>query len=107
MSVQTTARRIVAATYWQMIAGAASAFPEKPECTAPAKPGGGFDLTCRLAQTGLQDFKLVDQPIRITYVPGGIGAVAFNTIVAQRPKDPNAMFRERQRHLNNVPCSEK
>ena len=22
--------------------------PTKPECLAPAKPGGGLDLTCRL-----------------------------------------------------------
>ena len=24
---------------------------DKPECIAPAKPGGGFDLTCKLAQS--------------------------------------------------------
>jgi putative tricarboxylic transport membrane protein len=82
---------LAAAMLW-LAAGTASAFPEKPECIAPAKPGGGFDLTCRLAQSGLQDLKLVDAPIRITYMPGGIGAVAFNTIVAQRPKDPNAFI---------------
>src|SRR5690554_1288894 len=23
--------------------------PRRPECLAPAQPGGGFDLTCRLA----------------------------------------------------------
>ena len=23
--------------------------PSRPECIAPAKPGGGFDLTCKLA----------------------------------------------------------
>jgi putative tricarboxylic transport membrane protein len=86
----TTLTKFLAASALALGAGAAFAFPEKPECIAPAKPGGGFDLTCRLAQSGLHDLKLVDQPIRITYMPGGIGAVAFNTIVAQRPKDANA-----------------
>jgi putative tricarboxylic transport membrane protein len=28
---------------------AALAEPARPECVAPAQPGGGFDLTCRLA----------------------------------------------------------
>ena len=58
---------------------------DRPECIAPAKPGGGFDLTCKLAQQGLQD--LLPGPMRVTYMPGGIGAVAYNTIIAQRPDD--------------------
>ncbi|MDR7095355.1 putative tricarboxylic transport membrane protein [Hydrogenophaga laconesensis] len=57
----------------------------KTECIAPAKPGGGFDLTCKLAQSALQDGKVISDPMRVTYMPGGIGAVAYNTIVAQRP----------------------
>lgn len=57
----------------------------KTECIAPAKPGGGFDLTCKLAQSALQDAKVINDPMRVTYMPGGIGAVAYNTIVAQRP----------------------
>ena len=62
---------------------------DRPECIAPAKPGGGFDLTCKLAQQGLQD--LLPGPMRVTYMPGGIGAVAYNTIIAQRPDDSNAI----------------
>lgn len=57
----------------------------KPECIAPAKPGGGFDLTCKLAQSGLQSH--VKEPMRVSYMPGGIGAVAYNAIVAQRPDE--------------------
>lgn len=64
---------------------------DKPECIAPAKPGGGFDLTCKLAQQGLLDAKLISDPMRVTYMPGGIGAVAYNTIVAQRPGDNNTI----------------
>ena len=62
---------------------------DKTECIAPAKPGGGFDLTCKLAQTALLDGKYIADPMRVTYMPGGIGAVAYNTVIAQRPDDPN------------------
>ncbi|OVZ55116.1 tricarboxylic transporter [Pigmentiphaga sp. NML080357] len=64
-----------------------AAAPERPECIAPAKPGGGFDLTCKLAQTGLQEGKFLASPMRSVYMPGGIGAVAYNTIIAQRPAE--------------------
>ncbi len=65
---------------------------EKTECIAPAKPGGGFDLTCKLAQTGLLEGKFISGPMRVTYVPGGIGAVAYNTVIAQRPGDENTII---------------
>ncbi len=64
---------------------------EKTECIAPAKPGGGFDLTCKLAQGALMDGKYIADPMRITYMPGGIGAVAYNAIVAQRPAEDNTI----------------
>jgi len=67
--------------------GLAQAAPEKPECIAPAKPGGGFDLTCKLAQGGLQNGNMLESPMRVTYMPGGIGAVAYNTVIAQRPDE--------------------
>ena len=56
--------------------------PSRPECIAPAKPGGGFDLTCKLAQAGLRDTGVLTDPMRVTYMPGGVGAVAYNKIVA-------------------------
>ncbi|MBD9398303.1 Bug family tripartite tricarboxylate transporter substrate binding protein [Pseudomonas sp. PDM11] len=61
--------------------------PRRPECIAPASPGGGFDLTCKLAQSALVQEKLLSSPMRVTYMPGGIGAVAYNAVVAQRPAD--------------------
>lgn len=64
---------------------------DKTECIAPAKPGGGFDLTCKLAQSGLLDGKFISTPMRVTYMPGGIGAVAYNAIVAQRPDENNTI----------------
>ncbi|MGB6008219.1 Bug family tripartite tricarboxylate transporter substrate binding protein [Castellaniella sp.] len=70
---------------------AASAAPTKPECIAPANPGGGFDLTCRLAQEGLKTAGALSDPMRIVYMPGGIGAVAYNHVIAQKPDDPNSI----------------
>jgi putative tricarboxylic transport membrane protein len=64
---------------------------DKTECIAPAKPGGGFDLTCKLAQGALMEGKFISDPMRISYMPGGIGAVAYNAIVAQRPAEPNTI----------------
>lgn len=70
----------------------ASGALEKTECIAPAKPGGGFDLTCKLAQSALQEGKFVADPMRVTYMPGGIGAVAYNTVIAQRPDAANTII---------------
>ncbi|MGL5286939.1 MAG: Bug family tripartite tricarboxylate transporter substrate binding protein [Aeromonas sp.] len=61
--------------------------PERTECIAPAKPGGGFDLTCKLLQVSLQETGAIDKPMRVTYMPGGVGAVAYNAVVAQRPAE--------------------
>ena len=77
-----------------LAAAAAGAFAgplDKTECIAAAKPGGGFDLTCKLAQTALFDAHVIKDPMRVTYMPGGIGAVAYNAIVAQRPAEPNTI----------------
>lgn len=61
----------------------------KPECVAPANPGGGFDLTCRVAQTGLESH--VTNPVQVTFMPGGIGAVAFNQFNTNRTDDASAI----------------
>lgn len=63
--------------------------PSRPECIAPSKPGGGFDLTCKLAQKAMMELELIGRPMRISYQPGGIGAVAYNSVVAQRGDDSN------------------
>lgn len=68
-----------------------AAQPNRPECIAPSKPGGGFDLTCKLAQAGLKDNDILKSPMRVTYMPGGIGAVAYNAIVANRRNDPGTL----------------
>lgn len=65
---------------------------EQTECIAPAKPGGGFDLSCKLAQTGLLQGRFIAQPMRVRYLPGGIGALAYRTVVAQHPDQANAII---------------
>jgi putative tricarboxylic transport membrane protein len=57
------------------------------ECIVPSKPGGGFDQTCKLAQEGLEG----GPALRLSYLPGGIGAVAWNSIVSQRRGEPDTL----------------
>lgn len=67
------------------------AAPDRPECIAPAQPGGGFDITCKLAQTALTEAEILPSPMRVSYMPGGIGAVAFSTVVGQRQDEPGTI----------------
>lgn len=79
---------------------AQSAEIKKPECIAPAKPGGGFDLTCRIAQTGVQD--QLAKPMQVTFMPGGVGAVAINQFNTTRTEDPNAIVAFSSGSLLNI-----
>lgn len=81
-------RRLFAATLLSLAAVTAQAAPQKPECLAGAKPGGGFDLTCQLLRASLQNAKLLPVPMAVTYMEGGVGAVAYNHVVGSRPADP-------------------
>ncbi len=74
-----------------MLAAGSTAYaePTKPECLAGAKPGGGFDLTCRLAANALLTTKIISKPMAVTYMEGGVGAVAYNHIISKRASDKN------------------
>ncbi len=75
------------------LSSVAQAFePSKPVCLAPAKPGGGFDLTCRLVSNSLSASKLLDKPMIVNFMPGGVGAVAYNHVIGQRPNDPEMLI---------------
>lgn len=65
--------------------------PKNPECIAPAKPGGGFDLSCRIVAKALRDTGQTNPLMKVTFMPGGIGAVAYNHINTARSADPNAI----------------
>jgi putative tricarboxylic transport membrane protein len=85
-------RALLAATALLPVAAQAQGFtPQNPECIAPAAPGGGFDLTCRLTTRMLSELGIVGPAIRTQNMPGGIGAVAINHINAQRRADPNVI----------------
>ncbi|MFZ3290075.1 MAG: tripartite tricarboxylate transporter substrate-binding protein [Telluria sp.] len=62
----------------------------RPECIVPSKPGGAMDLTCKLARKAMQADKAA-APIRLTYLPGGIGAVAWHSLVSQRRSEPDTL----------------
>lgn len=84
-------RKVALAAGAMLFAGQLMAEPKRPECIAPASPGGGFDLTCKLVQSALVNQKLLSKPMRVTYMPGGVGAVAYNAVVAQRPADAGTL----------------
>jgi putative tricarboxylic transport membrane protein len=83
------------------LAGSAFGYEiEKPECIAPAKPGGGFDLTCRVAMLGLKSE--LPELMQVTFMPGGIGAVAINLFNSTRTDDPNAIVAFSSGSLLNI-----
>jgi putative tricarboxylic transport membrane protein len=61
-----------------------------PECVVPARPGGGFELTCRLLQAALERRDPMAR-LRISFLPGGIGAVAYESIVTKRRAEPDTL----------------
>jgi putative tricarboxylic transport membrane protein len=69
---------------------ARAAQPLDAECLIPSKPGGAMDLTCKLAHKGLHAAPGAPQ-LKLTYMPGGVGAVAWHTLVSQRRAEPNTL----------------
>ncbi|MBW8716695.1 MAG: tripartite tricarboxylate transporter substrate binding protein [Variovorax paradoxus] len=61
------------------------------DCIIPAKAGGGFDLTCALARDALQAVRPRRPPLGQRYLPGGIGAVAFDRIATGRLGGPGTL----------------
>ncbi len=83
-----------------MVGSAFATTIERPECIAPAKPGGGFDLTCRIAMLGLKSE--LPKLMQVTFMPGGIGAVAINMFNSTRTDDPNAIVAFSSGSLLNI-----
>ena len=71
-----------------LAAGAAA--PPPGECLIPSKPGGAMDVTCKLAQKALHDSPGAPE-LKLSYLPGGVGAVAWHTLVSQRRSEPNTL----------------
>jgi putative tricarboxylic transport membrane protein len=71
-------------------APAPAAQPASAECLVPSKPGGAMDITCKLAQKALQANPGAPK-LKLSYLPGGIGAVAWHTVVSQRRNEPDTL----------------
>lgn len=54
------------------------------ELVAPAGPGGGWDMLCRVIQKTLVDEKLVDRPVIVTNKPGGGGSVGWTYLEGKK-----------------------
>jgi len=80
---QLPALALLALACLQNVAGAT-------ECIVPSKPGGGFDLTCKLVGKGMQ--AIGKEAPHISYMPGGIGAVAWSSIISQRRALPDTLI---------------
>lgn len=61
------------------------------DCVIPAKAGGGFALTCALARDALQAVRPARPPLGQRYLPGGIGAVAFDRIATGQLGGPGTL----------------
>jgi putative tricarboxylic transport membrane protein len=87
MGIMKILRSLFAAA---LVAAAIPALAAEAECVVPSKPGGAMDLTCKLAQKALQ--AKPDAPrLKLSYMPGGIGAVAWHTLVSQRRAEPDTL----------------
>ncbi|WP_188568885.1 Bug family tripartite tricarboxylate transporter substrate binding protein [Undibacterium terreum] len=75
----------VAALCGNTLAAAVPPANANATCLAPAKPGGGMDQTCKLIQ------KALGSDMQISYLPGGIGAVAWNSVITQRKAEQNTL----------------
>ena len=60
------------------------------ECSVPAKPGGGMDASCKLLQRVMQE-EGEPRSLKLSYLPGGIGAVAWSSVVSQRRGGPDTL----------------
>ncbi|MEM7695425.1 MAG: tripartite tricarboxylate transporter substrate-binding protein [Pseudomonadota bacterium] len=64
------------------VAGAQSAWPEKPiRVIVPFKPGGRTDTVARLIAKEIEEEGLLNQPLVIVNMPGGGGAVAGQAVL--------------------------
>jgi len=81
-------RAALAAGALALAAPASAAFaPERPECIAPANPGGGWDTICRTSANVLQKTGALKSTMYVTNMPGGSGAVAIANVIAKRKAD--------------------
>ena len=69
----------------------ATAATDDSGCIAPANPGGGWDLTCRMTVASLARLDSSVAPMRVINVPGNGGGVAFSKVVTQMRGNPGVI----------------
>jgi putative tricarboxylic transport membrane protein len=90
MSAMKSLRNVLLSLALLAALPAGAAQPAGAECLVPSKPGGAMDLTCKLAQKALQTRPGAPK-LKLSYLPGGIGAVAWHTMVSQRRAEPDTL----------------
>ena len=83
-------RRPIAAALALAVAplfGLGATAAQATECIAPSAPGGGWDFTCRTIGRLLSEQGLVEGNVKVTNMPGGVGAVTFAMVASERPDD--------------------
>ncbi|ABD56701.1 Uncharacterized protein UPF0065 [Jannaschia sp. CCS1] len=89
MGVRTlvSAKMAFATAATAFMLSAAPQMAQADECIAPSNPGGGWDFTCRTIGRILSELNLVDGNVQITNMPGGVGAVTYAMVDAERSDD--------------------
>ncbi len=59
-------------------------------------------MTCQLIKSALAEAKVFNEPMQVSYMPGGVGAVTYNTIVVQRPAEPDTLIAWSSGSLLNI-----
>ena len=85
-----TQRAVLAPFLSLLLCAVAPAPAAGAECLVPSKPGGAMDLTCKLARTALHDGSGAPD-LKLSYLPGGVGAVAWHTLGSQRRNEANTL----------------
>ncbi|WP_136684425.1 Bug family tripartite tricarboxylate transporter substrate binding protein [Falsirhodobacter xinxiangensis] len=94
--------RIIIFLLGLMLAGAVRAQPSDPACIVPSEPNGGFQITCELALQALAEIGAAPDGMRIERMPGGVGAVAFNTFTGSRRAEGNTLVAFSEGSLHNL-----
>jgi len=58
------------------------------QCIAPANPGGGWDLACRLAGRALTESEVIPGNVQVVNLPGAGGGRAFVRLATRQAADP-------------------
>lgn len=82
--------------------GTVSAAPDDPKCIVPSAPDGGFQLTCEMARMAFAATDALPRPLAIETMPGGVGAIAYNTFTSTRRSEAGSLVAFSEGSLFNL-----